>query len=270
MVYGITNKDVVKESDAIEILRFANSQGIRDFDTAPDYGMAEELVARANLSEDSRIQIKVPTSIGTDLGDIRRSIARSLQTLNVEKVHTILFHNPTVYKLDNFSYIVDQLYADGLTSHVGISCYSSEEVTEAKSKCAALSAFQVPENILDRRLVNNRQIFELAESGCIIQVRSIFLQGLLLLQPTNLPSNLSLCRKYIDSLQQFARDNNLSVLQLCVYYALQIKWADSIVLGVNSKDQVREIIDATQKISLIDWQRIDPIPEPLIDPRNWI
>ncbi len=269
MAYGITNKYAMKESDAIEILRFANSKGIRDFDTAPDYGMAEELVSKANLSQDSRIQVKIPTSVGTDLGNIRSSIARSLQTLNIEKAHTILFHNPTLYKSDNFSCIVEQLVADGLTSHVGISCYSSEEVFEAKLKCAAISAFQVPENVLDRRLVDNQQILELAESGCLIQIRSIFLQGLLLLQPSDLPSSLSSCRKYIESLQQFAQDNNVSVLQLCVHYALQIKWADSIVLGVNSKEQVREIIDATQKNSLIDWQKIDPIPEPLIDPRNW-
>jgi aryl-alcohol dehydrogenase-like predicted oxidoreductase len=270
MAYGITNKYAVREDEAIEILRFANSQGIRDFDTAPDYGIAEVLVSKANLSHDTRIQVKIPSSVGTELSDIRRSIARSLQTLNVERAHTILFHNPTLYKSDKFSYIVEQLLADRVASHIGISCYSSEEVIEAKSTCSALSAFQVPENILDRRLVNNRQILELAESGCLIQVRSIFLQGLLLLQSADLPSSLSLCRKYIDSLQQLARDNNVSVLELCVYYALQIKWADSIVFGVNSKDQVREIIDATQKISLIDWQRIDPIPEPLIDPRNWI
>jgi aryl-alcohol dehydrogenase-like predicted oxidoreductase len=269
MSYGIANKSTLKEMDAIEILQYANSQGIRDFDTAPDYGSAEELVAKSNLTQDSRVQIKIPAKVGTNISDIRRSIVRSLRALNLERAHTVLFHNPTLYKSKNFSQIVEELLVDGLTSRVGVSCYSFEEVFEANSKCKAINAFQVPENILDRRLVNNSHIIDLAASGCTFQVRSIFLQGLLLLQPAEIPSNLSICRKYLESLHKFATAAEVSVLQLCISYAMQIKWADSIVIGVNSKEQVNKVLEATQYLSPIDWEELDVIPEPLIDPRNW-
>lgn len=269
MAYGIANKTAVKELDAIEILQYAHAKGIRDFDTAPDYGSAEELVSKSNLTQDSRVQIKIPAKVGTDISDIRRSIARSLQALNLEKVHSVLFHNPILYKSKNFSQIVEELLADGFTSHVGVSCYSSEEVIEVNSKCKAINAFQVPENILDRRLLNNSHIFDLAASGCTFQVRSVFLQGLLLLQPTEIPSNLYLCRRYLESLHKFATATEISVLQLCISYAMQIKWADSIVIGVNSKEQVQKVLDASKFPSSIDWEELDVIPEPLIDPRNW-
>ena len=62
---------------------------------------------------------------------------------------------------------------------------------------------------------------------------------------------------------------NLNLIQLLLSYAMQIEWADSVVVGANSIDQVKELTDAANNQLEFDWEQFESIPEPLIDPRNW-
>ena len=109
----------------------------------------------------------------------------------------------------------------------------------------------------------------MADSGCAIQIRSVFLQGLLLMNPDELPSKLQMTKLQISRLGKFAEDEGFTILQLCLSYAIQIRWADSIVVGANSISQLVEILTASKNSVDIDWEQFDIIPEPWIDPRNW-
>jgi L-glyceraldehyde 3-phosphate reductase len=267
--YGISNSVQISRSEAIEIIQFAHSQGFRDFDTAPEYGCAEELIEKSQISSDSRIQIKIPAQVASDIHEITSTVERSLKNLNLEKVDTILFHDPKIYNSANFLKIVEALINDGYSTNVGVSCYSAEDVIESYKKCKLLNSFQVPENILDRRILRNPDILRLANDGCKFQVRSAFLQGLILTNPDYFPENLASCRNSVKLLQNFALEHNLNLIQLLLSYVMQIKWADSVVVGANSVDQVKELTDGANNLIEVDWEQFESIPEPLIDPRNW-
>jgi aryl-alcohol dehydrogenase-like predicted oxidoreductase len=267
--YGISNKVQVNTTEAIEIIQFAHSQGFRDFDTAPEYGCAEELIEKSSISIDSRIQIKIPTQIGSDIKEIISTVKRSLKNLNLEKVDTIYFHNPQIHSSTNFPIIVQNLLNDGYSTNIGVSCYTASDVMESYKKCEQLNSFQVPENILDRRILRNPDISRLASDGCKFQVRSAFLQGLILMNPDQFPENLASCRNSVKLLHNFAVIHNLNLIQLLLSYAMQIEWADSVLVGANSIDQVKELIDAANNQLEVDWEQFESIPEPLIDPRNW-
>jgi aryl-alcohol dehydrogenase-like predicted oxidoreductase len=127
----------------------------------------------------------------------------------------------------------------------------------------------VPENILDRRILRHPEISRLANDGCKFQVRSAFLQGLMLINPDDFPKTLTSCRKSVKQLHDFAINHNLNLIQLLLSYAMKIEWADSVVVGANSVDQVRELTDAANNQLQVDWEQFESIPEPLIDPRNW-
>jgi aryl-alcohol dehydrogenase-like predicted oxidoreductase len=267
--YGISNKVQVSTTEAIEIIRFAYSQGFRDFDTAPEYGCAEELIKKSLIGSESRIQIKIPAQIGSGIQEIARTVERSLRNLNLEKVDTIFFHDPKFYNSNNFPNVVESLINEGYSTNIGVSCYSTQDVIESYKKCKQLNSFQVPENILDRRIFRNSDILKLADDGCKFQVRSAFLQGLLLTNPDQFPDNLDSCRKSVKLLHNFAINHNVNLIQLLLSYAMQIKWADSVVVGANSVEQVKELADAAGSLLEVDWEQFESIPEPLIDPRNW-
>lgn len=267
--YGISNKVQVSRSEGIEIIQFAHSLGFRDFDTAPEYGCAEELIRESLISSNSRIQIKIPTKVGSDIHEITNTIERSLKNLNLEKIDTIFFHDPKFYYSANFPEIVETLINDGYSTNIGVSCYSVEDVVESYKKCKLLNSFQVPENVLDRRILRHPEISGLASDGCKFQVRSTFLQGLILINPDDFPENLASCRRSVKQLHDFAISNNINLIQLLLSYTMQIEWADSVVVGANSIDQVKELTDAANNQLEVDWEQFESIPEPLIDPRNW-
>jgi L-glyceraldehyde 3-phosphate reductase len=267
--YGISNKVQVSTTEAIEIIQFAYSQGFRDFDTAPEYGCAEELIKKSLIGGESRIQIKIPAQIGSGIQEIAGTVERSLRNLNLEKVDTIFFHDPKFYNSNNFPNVVESLINEGYSTNIGVSCYSAQDVIESYKKCKQLNSFQVPENILDRRILRNSYILKLADDGCKFQVRSAFLQGLLLTNPDQFPDNLDSCRKSVKLLHNFAISHNVNLIQLLLSYAMQIKWADSVVVGANSVEQVKELADAAGSLLEVDWEQFESIPEPLIDPRNW-
>jgi aryl-alcohol dehydrogenase-like predicted oxidoreductase len=267
--YGISNEFQVSEPEAIQIIQFSHSQGIRDFDTAPEYGCAEELIGKSLIGGDSRIQIKIPAQIGFDMKQIANTIERSLINLSLNKVDTIFFHDPNFYNADNFPSIVEDIVNEGYCTNIGLSCYTAQDVIKSYKKSKLLNAFQVPENILDRRIYMNSEFFRLASDGCKFQVRSAFLQGLLLIKPDHIPQKLASCRTSVGLVQNFALNNNISLIQLLLSYVMAIEWADSVVVGANSVEQVRDLVAAAKNPIRVDWEQFVSIPEPLIDPRNW-
>ena len=78
------------------------------------------------------------------------------------------------------------LKSDGLVEKIGLSAYTPEEIAKA-STLIDLDIVQVPFNIIDRRLLETGWLNRLHDSGVEIHARSIFLQGLLLEDPQNLP-----------------------------------------------------------------------------------
>lgn len=267
--YGVSNQEVLTEIEATELIRTAFTKGIKHFDTAPDYANSEYLLHNSGVASQSNIQIKVPKSTGANFSQIKHAVDTSLKNLGIEKADRILFHDPEIYKSSNFQIIVEKLVESGATKSVGVSCYTAKEAIDAYGKCKLIDSFQVPENILDRRLIGSYEMEYLAGEGCDIQVRSIFLQGLVFLNKDKLPTSLRSCESQLTALSIFAERNGISILQLCLTYAMKIKWADSVVIGANSITQLLEILETQNHISDFDWNQFEAIPEPLIDPRNW-
>lgn len=65
-VWGVENKPVPRESDALAFLEYAYESGIRVFDTAPAYGVSEQRLGKflQTLSSDERDNVFVATKFG--------------------------------------------------------------------------------------------------------------------------------------------------------------------------------------------------------------
>tara|TARA_B110000238_G_C15886671_1_gene335871 strand:+ start:54 stop:410 length:357 start_codon:yes stop_codon:yes gene_type:complete len=109
----------------------------------------------------------------------------------------------------------------------------------------------------------------LKDFGIEIQIRSIFLQGLLLSDPTNLPVNFNKWKNLWNDLDLWLQDNNLSSLEACLNFAFKLNSVDSVVLGVDSEEHLDEI---AKNLSIKDYIYPDMIFSNdlnLINPVNW-
>jgi aryl-alcohol dehydrogenase-like predicted oxidoreductase len=266
----------VKEFDGLHknelngILDFMEGPYQFHLDTAPGYGNSEEVIGLfgKNRSILNRVTTKISPSSYSTSKSILESIRRSSDLMGVGQFENILLHGFNEIELQHKSTITEglsRLIEEDLTRHVGLSCYTEAEVLLAKEHFPLLSVFQVPENVVDGRLINSRAITNLHELGNRFIVRSIFLQGKLLERE----SSLSFLNSYIVNLQQSALINNLSVFEYCIAYVKSIPWLSGIVIGVDSVKQIEQFIIAIEKEYVgVDFcnQTIDAH---LVDPRNW-
>ena len=82
---------------------------------------------------------------------------------------------------------------------------------------------------------------KIKDLGIEIQVRSIFLQGLLLMSKDVRPKKFNLWKDIWDKWDEWLLDNKVNPLSACLSFSLHEDFVDSVVLGVDSKEQLDEV-----------------------------
>ena len=163
----------------------------------------------------------------------------------------------------------NRILEEELAENIGVSVYTEEEIKYCMARYSGFKSFQILENICDRRIVNSTYLSKLSESGIEMNVRSIFLQGLLLCDLEIIPSYLVDARNSLIHFQELALNINSSRFELCVAYAKEIQWASNIVIGVGSLAELIAITSVKTVLPKNYFEKIPELPVLLKDPRNW-
>jgi aryl-alcohol dehydrogenase-like predicted oxidoreductase len=266
--YGITNRREYNLKLAESVMKHALSRGIFTFDTASEYGDAEELIgATINSKNYHEIITKVPARDSYTYEYVSRCLQLSLDKLKLDKVYGLMFHDPEVYKKSEIREISKRLLDSGKIEHLGFSAYAMEALIDAKENNPSWTIFQVPENILDRRLFNSLELAEMARAKNIFYVRSIFLQGLLVSKQTELPKKFQKYTQIFRELHLAAERLGGNSLDLCISYASSISWSSGLIVAANSPAQLDEILDF--RFLKTDFDHLETLPEQILDPRRW-
>ena len=272
--YGLIREKVESVDFYNGLIKSAIELGINRFDTAIGYGNSE--VTLGNAIE-RKIGLKIDTKINpinfSHQDEIVDEIRASLQRLKIEQIETIYIHDSSILKTKKNDLVTSSLLeakALGLVNKIGISIYEEDELNLIQTEFKIVNSIQVPENICDRRLINNPKLYELAEHGVELNVRSVFLQGLLTMNSNNLPSSLKSAYDSILSLEKFSRVNSISRVDICIAYAKSIQWATNIVIGTNSIQQLKQVLKSKKKLTSYLQDEIIKLPPDLVDPRKWI
>ena len=255
------------------IIQAAQHKGLVHFDTAKSYPNAEKFLGQF-LDQTKQVQVdtKISLKYCISVDSIIEAVKESLSLLKIPKLETLYLHNPSLLLGEKSKMIIkafDLVIEAGLAQNVGVSSYDYNDILDCKQKYSNLSRFQINENICDRKLFYSEELNALANSGNKIYIRTIFLQGLLLTEPKRLSGQFKSISKQIHQLNEFACRNGTTVAQLCLAYAKSIRWADGIVVGVDSINQLNEIIYSNFELPN-EWQNdISIIPSSISDPRNW-
>jgi aryl-alcohol dehydrogenase-like predicted oxidoreductase len=136
----------------------------------------------------------------------------------------------------------------------GVSVYSVDYAIRALRR-GEMDMIQIPFNVLDQRALA-KGVFSLAEEkGKEVFIRSVYLQGLLLLGPAEIPESMSFSRAIIARFEDFSEGCMLSKKLLALGFVLQKAPGAFMVIGAEKADQVLE------NIRLYGQAQGSPLPE---------
>ncbi len=269
--YGVANQGRVQsEIKALEILAEAQHLELFDLDTSPEYQNAEEVIGKFHTSHPKfNCYSKISRSMINSSTETLLSLRKSLKLMKIDSLQGLYFHNPDELLAKDpkdIENLIDSIEETDRVQKIGASVYELGEILRIHERHPRITLFQVPENIADQRLRHSDQIKSLHEIGIEFHVRSIFLQGLLLMK--NAPAHLAGAQPFLDRLNDVAQIRNCSPLELCLSYVNQLGWASKFVIGVSEATQLHDVKLAVN-FSNEDIPIDAVLPEFILDPRKW-
>jgi aryl-alcohol dehydrogenase-like predicted oxidoreductase len=265
--YGVTNQSgKVEESEIEDILDFAKSNGINILDTASGYGNSEQVLGGVGV-DDYQIITKT-TSLKHGVDEVIKGFYQSLKYLNQKSIDGLLIHDINEVndkEFDDLFERLNELKQQGLVNKIGFSIYTPEQVNFLLENFD-FDIIQLPFNVFDTRLVEGGQLQELKKKNIEIHARSVFLQGVLL-DFDNLSSYFSTWRGRFDKYQEVVEKSGMSLLEYALNFALNTKGIDKVLVGVNSEQQLREIIQSAKKEGKSSAHPINDVN--LLNPSLW-
>lgn len=272
--YGIANRQgQVGLVECRAILDLARENGIDLLDTAIAYGQSEASLGSVGVNG-WRVVTKLPShpEACTDVAAwVREQVNASAARLGVSRLYGLLLHRPAQLLRESGQVLyaaLCRLKSENVVEKIGISIYSADELEKL---CAnyVFDLIQAPFNVLDRRLINTGWLARLHSQGVEIHVRSIFLQGLLLMPPETRPQAFARWQPIWQNWDSWLEEHQLTPLQACLHYALSFSEIAQVVVGVDSSTQLKQIIKDAGGC-------FPPLPEAfrtndtdLLDPARW-
>ncbi len=274
MPYGIGNTTgKVNINEGKKILEHAWAAGIGTLDTAFSYGESEALLGECGI-EQWQVISKIP-AIPEDCDQVydwvHNTVISSLKRLQCDFLYGLLLHRPEQLIGENgqelYHALLD-LKKRGLVKKIGISIYHPLELNEIIPKFA-VDIVQAPFNIIDRRLLTSGWLRKLHMAGIEVQVRSIFLQGLLLMDERKRPEKFSRWSTLWENWHGWLREEGLTSLQACLGFALSYPEVNRVIFGVDSVNQLKEILAAADTNIPIPPSILETNDLDLIIPSRW-
>lgn len=285
--YGINSPGQPTEQESHEILKYAIANGINSIDTSPNYGNSERIVGEfikqnkpGKLFLITKLEAQDFPDILWDDKDallriIKCKLIGSCMNIPLAKISAYILHfADQAFRDDGIILdILVKLKRQGFIKYIGTSLYTGKELERCIDD-KRIDIVQIPFSILDRRLLESGLLRKAKERGLIIFARSVFLQGLVFMDINKLPLKLKDAKKAIYRLQLLAYSYDMSVNELCLRYVLLINELDSIVIGIDSLEQLKENIKVASlgsldKDILKEIERLPQMPADLIDIRSW-
>ena len=247
MTYGVSNTGgQVPEIEVKAILEASAAAGIDMLDTAAAYGDAETVVARAavGLGRDFLVVSKTPP--GADLEAVITAARRSAELAGGKGLDAILVHHPADlagHAGDRLWRVLHDLVDQGTVRRVGLSAAFDDGPRDLAARFSP-AVIQVPVSLFDQRLVRDGTLAELAAKGIEIHARSIFLQGLLFADESQLAAPIRHVAAALEARRKTIRTRGATLVEAAMGYVLAQREIRRIVIGLTSVHELDEILVA--------------------------
>jgi aryl-alcohol dehydrogenase-like predicted oxidoreductase len=275
--YGIANKSGRPNIKEIKsILEYVFYQGIHLLDTAISYGESEAILGKIGV-ENFDIVTKLPPIPNQD-HQVRKwvytEIEKSMFRLNKSQIYAILLHRSEDLIGSNGKELYESLIElknKGLVSKIGISIYHFSQLENILTKYR-LDIVQCPFNLIDRGMESSGWFKKLKNLNIEIHSRSVFLQGLLLLNPSERLDKFSKWDSIWKILDDFS-NNNLDIrTNVSLNYVLNQNLIDKVIIGVDSLYQIKKVLELSKNYKQINFELLNRMISEdlnLINPSLW-
>jgi aryl-alcohol dehydrogenase-like predicted oxidoreductase len=277
--YGVSNaQGRTPEPEVRRVLDLAARGGVRVLDTAAAYGESEAVLGRCLPGAGGFRVVTKTVPLRGERGTaeaprlVREGFYRSLARLGLPAVDGLLAHHAADLLGpggDEIFAVLDGLRREGQARRIGLSVYAGAEIDAALERYD-FDLVQAPANVLDQRLVAGGQLRRLKERGVEVHIRSVFLQGLLLLDPEAAPAYFAPVRPRLAAWRQALRAAGLTPAQGALAFARSLD-ADVVLVGVEDAAQMAaNIADfAAARGADLDFAAFALDDEKYVNPGKW-
>ena len=250
--YGINSiNGKVDRKEIKKILIYAKSQNINLLDTAPMYGDSEKILGELKtpnfkiITKTRHFSNKVIND--NDINLMCNDFNNSLKRLKTKNIYALLIHNANDLLKTGSQKIYDYLLylkQEEKITKIGVSVYDDTQLDYIINNFD-IDLVQAPLNILDKRMIDKNILSKLQKKNIEFHARSIFLQGLLLMKQNEIPEMFDRWNALWKIWHDWLQDNQITALEALVRYATSIPHVSKVFVGVESENQLKEIILAS-------------------------
>ena len=245
MRYGVSNTSgPMPDNDARTILRHARDLGMDTLDTAIAYGNAEARIGEIG-AKGWRIITKLP-ALPDNVVDVSSwvedSVRGALARLGCPTMGGVLLHRSADLTGPHGAALrraLNREQAEGRVRSIGVSIYSPDELDSVWASFRP-DIVQAPLSVLDRRLETSGWLARLVSAGVQIHTRSAFLQGLLLMSPTERPRKFERWANVWSAWSDWLASEKLRPQDAALAHALSYSEVERVVVGVDNVGQLAD------------------------------
>ena len=267
--YGVSNKTgKPKKKEIFKILKLAKKINIKSIDTAQNYLKCEEILGKTNLSKEFSFNTKLK-----NFSNIEKSVLMSLKKLKKKNINILYIHDSKILKNKKLGNSIfkdlNHVKSKKIIKNIGISIYTMSEFLFL-SKNYEFDAIQIPLNIFNQNFDNQVIQKIVKQKKLIVEVRSIFMQGLIFMNKNFFKDKFRIFKKKIFILNKITKNNNLKKISICLNYLKSKKFIKNIIIGVNNENELKDIVKAYYSKSISkDKFKLFKTNSKLTDIRNW-
>lgn len=255
-----------------DILSVAARSGLSMFDVAGRSPQGETTIGEA-MPKPLPFRVSIST-IRADRGPdmVEAEIHAALRRLGVTQADCIFV--PSAAELFGPHGLalwtrLQQLRDAGVCRRIGVAVFASDDPVGLARRFRP-DVIQAPASLLDQRLLIDGTLATLAGMGIEVQLRSIFLNGLIFLPPDRAPNHLKAAASRISRARRLIAEGRSDPLQACLGFALSRPEASTVLVGVTSAAELQAVVAAAASPPPdLDWDEMaidDPVA---LDPRQW-
>lgn len=274
--YGINNRTGKPSKElAYDILDYAYNNGIHMLDTASSYGDSEKAIGDYTLKTGNYFDICTKLPIEIEKHSLVVLLDESLKRLGYHELHTIYLHRFEQCKDKKILEQLIELKNKKTIEKIGISIYEPDELHYILKELPELiDIIQIPFNILDCYRWKEDGLLSHASEKFTIYARSIYLQGLLLMNVQDVFNDE--VKKHLLWINEVAEKRNISVAELAMYFVENEPAITDFIVGCENVEQLIKNIDMSKNAVGFSNEEIQNIhsyskciDKNIVDPRTW-
>lgn len=257
----------------VDLIMQAYEGGVNYFDTADlyDHGWNEEFVGKAvsSFRQDILLATKVGNHWRADGSGwdwkaskpyIIKTVETSLSRLNTDYIDLYQLHGGTIEDpIDEIIEAFEQLVAEGKIRYYGLSSIRPNVIHEYAER-SNITSVMMQYNLLDHR-PEETVLDELLKKNISVVTRGTIAKGVLINKTAEayLQFTAGEVQHAARHIAKIAEEKQVSPLSIAMAYVLQHPAVASAIMGIRTKAQLNEILEASEdldSLSVQDWTRL--------------